>query len=47
LEKSSAKAAREQDLKVKAMTESLVSLSLGVTQLSISAVAKDWSAIEK
>jgi hypothetical protein len=46
LEKSSAKASREQDLKVKVMTESLVSLSLGVTQLCFRAVAKDWPAIE-
>ena len=34
-------------MKTKAITESLVSLSLGVTQLCFRAVAKDWSAVEK
>jgi hypothetical protein len=32
---------------VKNSTESLVSLSLGVTQLCFMAVAKDWAAVEK
>ena len=32
---------------MKTSTESLVGLSLGVTQLCIRAVAKDWAAVEK
>ena len=38
-------AARANDMK--ATTESLVGLSLGVTQLCFRAVAKDWAAVEK
>jgi hypothetical protein len=40
-----AKAARAHD--AKAATESLVGLSLGVTQLCFRAVAKEWAAVEK
>jgi hypothetical protein len=32
---------------MKVTTESLVGLSLGVTQLCFRAVAKDWAAVEK
>ena len=32
---------------MKASTESLVGLSLGVTELCVRAVAKDWEGVEK